>query len=456
MYQVDIVTDEWLGKTIHDFIKNHRPQIIKTGEYAAGNNPSIVHRNLPDDSGPDNRIPVSYALRIINLVTGYMYKPGLIQYAFDGSTPGLDEVFKYNKEPIKTSQMGKTVSTYGVGYEYHYVDGDGKRAIPRFVSLPCEEVIPIYDKKVEPDLIGFVRIISDGENLEITYCDDKQIVEYTMAKNGDTLSAPISAVPHYYKRVPLVVFENNYEHRGDFESVEPLIDAYDVLISDSMNEFDRFAWAYLLLKGMVLSGESAEKIKRMRIFENLEETADVAFLTKTIDTEFIRFMTESIRSEIHRQSGIPNLEDYDGAGASGKTLTKFIYLMELFTDPKEAYFKDGLQDRLDCINRILTIQGKGFDLDSVEIVMNRNRPDASKEQAEIFNLYYGKLSDKTLIENFADFVPDADIEMQNIEEENKRKADIYGVGLNDQGLDDQSNGNGEASGNQNSGDGAKA
>jgi SPP1 family phage portal protein len=137
-------------------------------------------------------------------------------------------------------------------------------------------------------------------------------------------------------------------------------------------------------------------------------------------------MSELIRGEIHRQSGIPNLEDYDGAGASGKTLTKFIYMMELFTDPKEAYFKQGLIDRIDCLNRILTIQGKGLDLSDIHVIMNRNRPDASLEQAEIFEKYDGRISRKTLIENFADFVDNADEEMEQLKAEKEENLADFG------------------------------
>jgi len=168
---------------------------------------------------------------------------------------------------------------------------------------------------------------------------------------------------------------------------------------------------------MSLTAENAEALKRMRVFENLEDTSDVSFLTKDIDTEFIKFMSDLIRNEIHRQSGIPNLEDYDASGASGKTMTKFIYLMELFTDPKESYFKIGLLDRFDCLNRIMRIQGKQIDPMKINVIMNRNKPDNSMEQAEIFNQYAGHISEKTLIENFADFVDDVDAELEQIEEE---------------------------------------
>ena len=429
MYRVnstDELTPKYLSKVIDEFMgSDKRKHYANNTEYYLGNNPAIVKRDVPDDSGPDNRIPIAYGRRIVNLVDGYMYKPGLINYAFADTEEAFEQamrdVFNANKEPVKSEQMGKQVSIQGCGYEYHYVVGDGQAITPRFAKLPVTEVIPFYDKSIEPELIAFVRIVESKQGdtpiLEVTYGDSKVIREYTRKADSGSDLRLVDEFDHFYKMVPLVDFANNEEKQGDFDSVQPLIDAYDVLISDSMNEFDRFAWAYLLLKGMALSQDQAEKVKRLRVFENLDESGDVSFLTKEIATEFISFMADLLRSEIHRQSGIPNLEDYDGAGASGKTLTKFIYLMELFTDPKESYFVEGLYKRMALINQILTIQGNGGDVDAVKVIMTRNTPDNSKEQAEIFNLYAGHVSKRTLLEQFADFVDDPDEEIEALEAE---------------------------------------
>ena len=428
MYQVDnteAITTDYVAEAIDDFIKHKRQNYVDNIEYAEGRNPAIMNRRLPDDSGPDNRVPVSYARRIINLVVGYMYKPGLIQYGWaEGDADLIMPVFDANEEPIKTAQMGKQSSIHGVGYEYHYVGGDGRTAVPRFVKMAAAEVVPIYDRQIEPELLAFARFTQrDKETLGVMVVDDREVKRYTM--KGGVLAYEGDPERHYYDRVPLVVYQNNEEQLGDFDSVEPLINAYDVLVSDSMNEFDRFSWAYLLLKGMSLTSEQAERLKQIRMFENLADTADVSFLTKTIDTAFIQFMSDLVRAEIHRQSGIPNLEDYDGAGASGKTMTKFIYLMELFTDPKEAYFTQGLRDRLDCINRILRKQKRAINVDDTQIIMNRNTPDSSLEQAQIFNAYAGHISKKTLIENFADFVDDPEEEIAQLEAEGMVDVDGY-------------------------------
>ena len=402
-----------------------RQNIIDNLKYYKGNNPHITERSVPDDSGPDNRIPVSYARRIINIVIGYMFKPGLVQYTSENEKylELLNEVFKENNEPLRTEQAGKQTSIQGIGYEYHYIDPRG----PRFVKLSAAEVIPIYDWSVDPELWAFIRYYKKNDSYIINLVDDKAITEYSWKKEASGLTF-ISTTPHFYNEVPLVVYRNNEDLIGDFDPIEPLIDAYDTLISDSMNEFDRFAWAYLILKGMSLNPENAEKIKRMRMFENLDDEQGVSFLTKTIDTAFIQFMTETIRQEIHRQSGIPNLDDYTfGGAASGATLGKFIYLMELFTDPKESYFTEGLYKRIRLITNVLKFLSKPVgEPEEITVIMNRNKPDASLEQAQIFSLYDGRVSRKTLLENFADFVKDAQKELDQLKEE---QGQIYDAGL---------------------------
>lgn len=422
----ELLTDEQVLGFIKDFQGSKQyTNYAHNLRYYSGNNPHIMDRATPDPDAPDNRIPVSYGRKVINTVTGYMYKAGLINYGGDDE-PYLDmltEVFDTNREPIKTEQIGKQTSVHGVGYEYHYVDGmtDSKlpvKAVPKFVKLPVLETIPIYNYDIEPVLICFIRFYMIGDEMQVYVYYMREWFFYTLEKDGKKL-ALVDQGTHPYGQVPLVVFENNEEQIGDFDSVEPLIDAYDVLMSDSMNEFDRFAWAYLILKGFGISPEDAKAIKAKRIFELRGENDMMSFLTKEINADFIKFMSEWIRGEIHSQSGIPNLDDTKwGGNASGETVTKFIYMMELFTDPKESYFKEGLYHRINLVTDILAQArqpvGNPYE---VNIIMQRNKPDNSLEQAMIFEKLDGRLSRKTLIENYAPAVKNADEEMERLKEE---------------------------------------
>ena len=55
--------------------------------------------------------------------------------------------------------------------------------------------------------------------------------------------------------VPIAIYKNNEEEQGDFEQVISLIDAYDKMESDSLNDFEYFVDAYLALYGFTAEPE---------------------------------------------------------------------------------------------------------------------------------------------------------------------------------------------------------
>ena len=433
---------------VDGYKENQVKEIDLRTEYAKGNNPKIKDRNIPEGS-PGNRIPISYARRMINLVTGYMYKPGLITYATkkkkgeegeegeeenQSYLEALQEIFDYNTEPMETEQVGRQASIQGVGYELFFGEGVGvaeagdtvgpASVMPRFVKVPVASIIPIYNFDIIPELTHFIRFYSvEKEKVEyIEVYDESLITKYIRKFDSPGLMAG-DEIDHGFDRPPLVVYENNEDMIGDFSCVVPLIDIYDVLMSDSMNEFERFAWAYLILKGFVMDKDGIQEIKDKRALSLLNKDDSIEFLTKDINHEFVKYMGEWIMGEIHRQSGIPNLDDYKFCGnVSGETLGKWIYLMELFTDPKESYFKQALKKRIEIIT---TYNGLPGDPDDIEIIMSRNMPDKSLVQAELMVKYAPFISQKTLLENFADFIPDAEAEIEQLKEEKKENMKMY-------------------------------
>ena len=424
---------------VDDYKKDVVPQVDERNDYAKGNNPAILKRITPSGT-PDNRVPVPYARRITNVITSYMFKPGLISYASENQAylDALLEIFEANKEELQSYQIGWQTTVHGVGYEMFYGEGlepeptliDGQlgynRTIPRFEKVPIREIIPIYDFDINPNLRSFIHFWTvEAEEVEYidVYYDDMK-VSYERRKEQNALLL-VGEQDHGFARVPLVVYENNEDCIGDFAPVVPLIDAYDVLMSDSMNEFDRFAQAYLIAKGFTISEDDAEKMKHKRALSLMNPDDSIEFLTKPVETAFIQYLSDHLRAEIHRGSGIPNLDDYKWGGqSSGETVTKFIYLMDLFVGIKESYFKEGLQQRIELLTDYAGLPGIPKD---IEVIMNRHEPDKSMVQADLLVKYSGHVSQKTLIENFADFVDNAEEELEAMAEESKMKADLFGL-----------------------------
>ncbi len=431
--QKDLAGARLSAKDIETILQEFDFKVFVTNQaYYEGNNAYILSREPPDENAPNNKVPIPYARKIISTVAGYMYKPGLITYSSEneGYLETLKDIFDKNREPIETAQIGIEASIHGVGYELHYTDKVedaelGPVAIPRFTKIPAERVVPIYDYKVEPELVCVLYhyFIGETQHVYVYYMDVVQ--HYQREAEGKMLTLT-EETPHFYGRVPWVMYLNNEERVGDFEPVKPLIDAYDVLMSDSMNEFDRFAWAYLLLKGFSLTDEDAKNIKWKRAFENLDVDDAVQFLTKDINHEFIAFMAEWIRREIHKQSHVPDfLDTISGTAQSGVAISKLLYDFEFIAATKEAYFRDALTDRIRLIDGVLQVRdGKRGLPEEIEIEMHRNKPMDMLENAQAFTAFSGHISEKTLIETFAPFVKDADAELEQLRGEQEAQAQV--------------------------------
>lgn len=426
--QEQIQNPKWIEKLIESWEKGARQISYEQEEYYRGKNQKILKRTIAENTqdAPDNKIPIPYGRKIINTIAGYMLRPGYVTTVFNNSAlqEKYDEIYKQNKETLKTNQLGTYSSVNGKSYELHYYDQDSKgESLPRFVLVKESNGLAVYDTNIEPKIILFIRAykIDNEKYYDLYYIDrieswkfDERIAKFIKA-DADK--------PNLYSNIPIVEYKNNYENISDIEPITALIDGYDVLISDSLNEFDRFAWAYLILAGFSLSDEDAKDIKQKRIFETMDSTAQAKFLTKDINHEFIKFMAEWFKREIHRQSFIPDIEDVKfGTGASGIAIDKFIYLMEYIAANKEAYMREAMEDRVKMIADILNIQITEFDF---KIDFKRNEPQSKLQDADIYTKYDGRgISRETLMQNFATFVEDPEAELEKFNEEQDQMMDF--------------------------------
>ncbi|MEN6293753.1 MAG: phage portal protein, partial [Methanobacterium sp.] len=209
--------------------------------------------------------------------------------------------------------------------------------------------------------------------------------------------------------------------------------AYDVLVSDSLNEFDRFAFAYLIMKKFGLtdqakkqSGEMVEQaaktLKKKRIFEHLPEGAEIKFLTKDIPYEFIKFMTDLLREQIHIQSHVPDFTSDKMAGASGIAIQRLLFDFENVVSSAEADFDVGLNERIDLISTIyaLTNVAQGSSSEIV-ITHKRNVPLNLKEFADTAMVMKNAGFSRYLIADIMpdDIIPDVEEELARQDADNE-------------------------------------
>ncbi len=428
--QIDF-TDKLTAGQIQDALHTFdRDRYERNKAYYQGKNVKILARKKDKDREPNWIVSIPYARKIIKTVSGYMYKPGLISYSSDNDNylDALNDIFQQNRESTKTASIGEQTSVQGIGYEVHYTEG----VKPMFSKLPADKGIPIYDYSIEPELKAFIYFYEIDKVIHIYVYYPDVIEHWTKEKRRERdrliedkdLPKFVDETPHEYEAVPVNIYKNNEEMVGDFEPVLYLIDAYDALATDCMNEVDRFSNAYMVLKNISLSAQDAKKIKEVRVFDNVSEDAAVEILTKDIPHGYFQYLSDFYRREIHKQSHVPNfIEDATGGQLSGVAIDKLLYDFEFIAATKEQMFREGLRQRINLISTILRkTQGDIGEEWDIDIHFQRNKPQNMKENAEILNLLMGIISQETLINEYIPFVDDPQAEIEKVQAEE----DVFG------------------------------
>jgi len=428
---------------IQEFIKLYQseyvPELDKLWRYYQGDNPKIKDKGSPDPNNPDNRTPVPYGRKIITTFAGYAYRPRYITYKSDDEAY-LNELYKTfddTNEHIKTSLHGRNTGIYGVSYELLYIDeGREAKADVKLAVIDPKELILIYDYSLEPKklfAIRFYPVDMAREKYKIVVYSDKSINYYNGEQSGygEMKIMPEGEQPNFFERVPVVPYYLNYDAQSLLSPVIPLIDDYDALVSDSINEFDRFAHAYLKLVKMSLSDQVKASspgvfksglalLKQRRVFEQLPDKDAVSFLTKDIPTEYITFMEELIRKQIHVQSHVPDFNDMKGGELSGAAIDRLLFDFENVVSNAEAEFDTALLERIELITGIYKKTGRtAGNWYEVTVSHKRNKPVNLKEFADVsLVMKNAGFSQYSIVDIWPDDVfPDVEAELEREKEE---------------------------------------
>lgn len=411
------LTPEIIKKMINKFKLNELPRLAKLKNYYL-NKTDILNRVQADSTKPNNKVVHPYAQYITDTLTGYfMGEP--VSYSSDEDIEALKLLFEYNDEQNENMELAKNCSIYGKAWEYMYVDNDGSL---RFTIMDSQEIIPIYGTTIDNDLVAVIRfyndedLATDKDYMIVEVYTDSQIMTYRTSQTVDNLDL-ISLVPHSFGTVPFVEYRNNDDMTGDFEGVMSLIDAYDTLVSDDLNDFEYFCDAYLALYGYTADAEDVKEMKENRVLL-MDEGTKAEWLVKSGDSAGVEQEKVRIENDIHKFSKTPNANDKEfSSNTSGVAMKYKLLGTENLGSIKERKFKKGLQRRLEMISNMFSLTKKpNFDWLGVEITFTRNLPVNELDTASLVRDLNGIVSKKTLVSQLS-FVEDADAEVEQLKAE---------------------------------------
>lgn len=402
--------------------------------YYTGNH-NIKNRKRSDPTLPNNIITANFAKYITDMAVGFFIGNPVVYTANCDIKAVTDKFYAQGIARIDT-QLAKNLSVCGDAYELVYADSDAE---PKSICLNPKNTFIVYDDTVERKKLCAVNyfvkenILTDSRNCVVRVYTKDMI--YTFQSNTSEAKnlVLISEEPHYFGGVPVIYYVNNPECQGDFEQVISLIDAYNLLQSDRINDKEQFVNSFLLLLGIELDSSQAEELKKEKILLG-DIGGDAKYLSKTLsetDTEILR---KTLVDDIHKLSFVPDLtDDKFGGNITGVAIKYKIIAFNQLAKNKEQYFAGGLMERFGLYNYFLNIKSNVPIIPHTEIecVFKRNLPVNEYELSQTAVNLKGLVSDETLIAQFP-FVTDAHEEYEIVKkqraEENRSLTGLGGFG----------------------------
>lgn len=436
------ITDKVIKEALECKLKeNQRLDLLRNyylGEHA------ILSRNKPDILA-NNQVMVNHAKFITDINVGYLLG-NPVEWVSEQDIETVKEAFREQTINDLDHEIAKDVSIYGEGYEYIYSNEDSE---PRSAKIDPRHCVVVYDDTVqhnkmfaivfracEPYSVGGVETM---KYKDLSVLTDTEIREY----NEDLSS--FESYDHYFGQVPVIDYRNNPEKSGDFETVSSLIDAYNTVMSDRVNDKQQLVEAFMLLTGMTLEDDQMTALKVNRVM-TADIDADAKYVTKDTSEQDIDVLRQVLESDIHKISMTPNLTDENFIGnSSGVAIRYKLIAFEQSIKNKERYFEKGLKDRFAAYN---SFYNKASNMPlvptyDIQIVFRRNLPQNDVETAQMIMNLSDFVDTETLLGQLS-FIDDAEKVIEKKDEEREKMAKLYlpqfGTGEENQGDEDSNDG----------------
>lgn len=411
-------------KDIFELVQQHnmlKPAYDTLGKYYRGEH-MILNRIFDDENKPNNKAVHNFPKLIVdNSVSYFMGKP--INYLSKESKlkEEVERLSLVNNEDDENAELVKLTAIYGHAFEITWVNENGDI---RYKAINPGDVLYLRSTDIEEKPLCAVhyrviptKLVGEDKILMTVYTDTK-IEEYE--GKGNQVNSELKLIkttPHFFGEVPVVEYIANEDRMGDFETIISLVDAYNLSVSDSVNDINYLNDAYLLLRNLISTeDEDIEDMKNNRIMLTDEE-GDAKWLVKQVNDRHIENIKERLVADIHKFSMTPNLADEKFASnLSGVAISYKLIGLENKTAVRERKFSTGIMHRLRLIVNILNLKGNSFDVYDIKPIFTRNIPQNINELVNTVVSLQDIVPDRELLAQLP-FVEDAEQAMEDLKKQ---------------------------------------
>lgn len=359
----------------------------------------ILYRPAPATSNINNQTVVNYAFPITREIVGYTLGNPIELIAKD--TNKRDIVKKvtdaYDYENVNTTDVCAAIygSICGVSYYITLPSSEITKDNTPEIPLVIDYLDPRDTFVVQSNTISNPQIMSctitkrnDGKKIYTCYTDKYKII----VENMKTVTSEVNPIG----KDPITMVENSVFLTGDWEQAISVMNAQNLVTSDSLNDIEGTIRSLLVILGTEFEDgddTTLKKIKENRLLNLVSPggtNVDAKFISPQLESTSVENVREYLDDARNIITGIP---DRENNGAGGDTGTAVLNRngwtdIEIVARLKEMFIKKGKKKQLEIALRILKILGiidDSLNAIDIDVSIPRHSNDNLSTRATVFS-----------------------------------------------------------------------
>lgn len=390
---LDVLND---ALEIHNSNKSDCEYLI---DYVLGKQ-DILNRSESTTSTINNKVVVNFAYPITREIVGYTLGTPIELTAVNcdkrEDVDTVNKVYNYEESFVVDTNTATYASVCGVGYYLTLPSSEISKDNTPEIPIVYDYLDPRYTFVVQsteitnPQIMSCHYIETDEDTIYTCYTDKYKIIvknleEVTYATNPIGLD-------------PITMLENSLFLTGDWEQAISVMNASNIVASDSLNDIEGTIRSLLVILGAELEDdETLATIKKNRLLQlfsgNTGNTGsgilDAKFISPSLDSEStqnIRQYLDDVRNII---TGIP---DRDSSGVGGDTGAAVLNRngwtdIEIVAKLKELFIKKAKKRQLAiaiAILKKLNLVSDDLMASDIDVNIERHRMDGLSDRTNAF------------------------------------------------------------------------
>ena len=357
----------------------------------------ILKREAASTSNTNNKVVVNYALPITREIVGYTLGSP-VEFVARGDKQEEVQIINdsYDYESVNTTDMCAAIyaSICGVGYYITLPSTEITKDNTPEIPLVVDYLDPRSTFVVQSNVIGTPQLMSCTiiETEEVTYhifyTDTNRFIVENMEK-VTTESNPIG-------KDPITMLENSIFLTGDWEQAIGVMNATNLVASDSLNDIEGTIRSLLVITGTEFEegkeSESLSNIKSNRLLTLVSpagNNVDAKFISPQLDSISVQNIREYLDEARKIITGIPDRDNNTGGDTGTAVLNRNGWTdIEIVARFKEMFIKKARKRQLEIgleILKRLNIVGDDMRVLDVEITIGRHTTDNLSTKATAFS-----------------------------------------------------------------------